>query len=503
MHIKRRLLHVILSMGITLQIPSAQANISAQCLSSIPDSEITRQEFAMTVTTAQDIIADFQTKDDLTHTLLSSFCKLATFIEETNTSTIITSGKSAIVLYTLLAAMNETIPHTFTLYHIPADINALLYDKQVLGSDDTEPLSLEEKETLISGVLPMPTIQNENILYIDDFMSNGHKLGKLPNVLRELGCKNLLTGTMAALPTAITNDLDFVGSTEKEQHNFFASAKANLNYVSRKFPRLNDTPADHINLEHIVTAQTPKMRETYTQLLHLLPRYIAAYTMLHPTNEDKETRLIDNSIFDQNFIEQERAITKKTVVFDMDETIVTRNAKGDYVIRPNIADELRTLAADTRLRLILWTNEKRENVETFFAMYPDMKHFFDITLTRENFRSSDFRAHLPVEFDQIASVYQTLANCSREKVIAYYNKTAWTKDLRLLGYDILIEDRAIVRTWATHSPLGKFDYIQVAPWQYIEYTNTCSERENIIGLADTIMRKLFSDDNTLHALYAA
>src|SRR3989338_8565273 len=91
-------------------------------------------------------------------------------------------------------------------------------------------------------------------------------------------------------------------------------------------------------------------------------------------------------IFDRAFVEQERAISavKKTVVFDLDKTLMEYNDETQrFDLRTGIEEQLVNLH-NKGIRLVLWTAALASRPKNFFKEHPQLLTLFDRIITLEN-----------------------------------------------------------------------------------------------------------------------
>jgi len=171
----------------------------------------------------------------------------------------------------------------------------------------------------------------------------------------------------------------------------------------------------------------------------------AATGVDHPT---LPPRLVDGMIYNLQFVERERAVSAKTVAFDLDNTLTCFNDEQKaFVLRPE-ADWILQQLIDKGHRNVLWTTAKRDYTVDFFVQFPLMIGLFDRVITTENYYPDT-----SAKCDEFLAAYQHLkgdASIAEE----FLRKGNVIKDVRLLGYSALVDDSEPKGV----SPLGKINF---------------------------------------------
>lgn len=191
----------------------------------------------------------------------------------------------------------------------------------------------------------------------------------------------------------------------------------------------------------------------------------------------------EERIFKPEFIKKERAISKtmKTVVFDLDNTLAYYDrVTKKYILRKGIEGELKKLKRPG-IRLILWTSNNTAAAEAFVDQHPTMASYFDLAITSDNSRFPTSE-ELKVAYPEIET----------KAMSGYYYDRDRTKDIALLGYDLIVDDNPMVGFEFSIHP---YDYEKPGQHQDIarfdkETSPDEDHKENVKGFANEILKKL-------------
>ncbi len=250
-----------------------------------------------------------------------------------------------------------------------------------------------------------------------------------------------------------------------------------LSYILKRLPSVL-TPKAHAEIAPQIQAEINALAERYGN---------------SASRSESRLPFLEGSIFDAEFIRRERAISAvtPTVVFDLDLTL----GNGD-ALRPGIMEELAKLKA-RGIRMVVWTMNDREAVEEMLGgNVAAMASYFDHIITSQNFQVAYTRERCDLTETtkkELAAAYRNgagLDEASLEKVYRFYRKILYRKDIALLGYSLLVDDEteAVFREVGEYSPIGPFNFYQIAPYYPPEFT--WMPQEPSLGLADRILERL-------------
>ncbi len=191
----------------------------------------------------------------------------------------------------------------------------------------------------------------------------------------------------------------------------------------------------------------------------------------HTSLNDK---FVEGSIYDPQFIqrEQERSSRRKTLAFDLEETLVLKE-HNKYRLVHDTETELEQLKR-SGLRLVIWTHAPRQRAEEVLRAVPGLSEYFDLIITNENYVVSSegdkilWLQHYTGFIDE--NEWQNLVRMidrrkadpndrrlkAMNRATEYFLKGSWPKDVSLLGYSALIDNAEHCREWGLNSPSGQF-----------------------------------------------
>ncbi|MBI4347909.1 MAG: trehalose-6-phosphate synthase [Elusimicrobia bacterium] len=159
---------------------------------------------------------------------------------------------------------------------------------------------------------------------------------------------------------------------------------------------------------------------------------------------------VEGRIYDRSFVASEKADGRFTVVLNLNDTIEHHDDKtgGDtFRLRPGIEGDLGRLKA-SGIKVVLWTQAERWWVERFLDRFPALAPQFDRIITHENYME-------PTPGESVG----------RPVLASRVEDDPFAKDLSVLGYDVLIDDRSEAR--ATAEAAG-FTLLRVRPLRFDE-----------------------------------
>jgi len=156
--------------------------------------------------------------------------------------------------------------------------------------------------------------------------------------------------------------------------------------------------------------------------------------------------LLEGSIFNRNFIKKEKAISKKikTIAFDMDGILTDGDKK---ILRPGIEEQLRILKSNG-IRLVLWTAAGKAGPNIFFRNFPQMTPYFDLVITKENYTPNQTEAI----WREWLAIHKRVNQRNWHAYHDQYGIFDDGKDVALLGYAMLVDDRPTVIRSVPESP---------------------------------------------------
>ncbi len=173
-------------------------------------------------------------------------------------------------------------------------------------------------------------------------------------------------------------------------------------------------------------------------------------------------QFFNESVYDPEFYNVERADSRITVVVDLDQTILNTEVDKEHKIqnitfRPNIMEMILRLMMDNaykdEVKWVLWTQGNRPYVKHVDSYFPHLFTRFDLIITKENYEaySPDFIARDPSN--------------APEGFYERNDRAIWPpKNLAILGYDILVDDNRDVLNQVNE--LGNpYGVVLVEPWE--------------------------------------
>ena len=217
---------------------------------------------------------------------------------------------------------------------------------------------------------------------------------------------------------------------------------------------------------------------------------------LAPRSEAR-SKFVKGLIFDRAFVESERKISAihKTVVFDLDHTLIGNSETEEMVLRPGIEEQLEKLR-EKGIRLVLWTSASRVWMKTFLKKHPQMLDLFDRFISRKNSMlqteadgESMIRIYGNYKAGEKIDYRLGRLNATAEAARNYYRSDKpyafQVKDISLLGYSLLVDNSRQLPLMAQESPSGVFKYYQIKPFR-----KDVPDEEPIHELADKILKML-------------
>jgi len=203
-------------------------------------------------------------------------------------------------------------------------------------------------------------------------------------------------------------------------------------------------------------------------------------------------------IYNLDFIraERARAAAQPTVAFDMDETLtraIGESPNKFYDLRPGMEQLLKDLKAEG-VRLVLWTSAGSGSVRRMFGNHPHLLNLFNLVIASDNYL---------VKTDPDALVqWQTAYQEADQDQVQRYRETHYVgqghtlpKDIALLGYRVLVDDRESWIDAIAESPFyesaGRPHGIHISSYRGTEDED--QEEAYVLGLKDQILKLLRSE----------
>lgn len=160
------------------------------------------------------------------------------------------------------------------------------------------------------------------------------------------------------------------------------------------------------------------------------------------------SRIVPSSIFNPEFINQEKKISAKykTIVFDLDETL-----RGWDEIHHTtfLRDHLKGLLEGLKkknYRIVIWTSSTRDSVQQTLNKYPNLEKYIDLIIPLEShcfaFLSDKEKSYLK-QIDP--PYYNRIKNDTEVEVNPTTGRSRYraARDINLFGYHLLVDDHPL------------------------------------------------------------